>query len=107
MPAVSSYIGRDSEATSIKWNAAALPIYPRRRRRATMQAPKIAPGVFDVSIHQAMRIHHVPSGLGAPALPSARHQRRQAKTQRVVEQQIREQSLLKFVTVRAAAVRGR
>ena len=72
-----------------------------------MQAPKIAHGVFDVSIHHAMRIHHVPSGLGAPALPSVRHQRRQAKTQRVVEQQIREQSLLKFVTVRVSALRGR
>jgi len=64
-----------------------------------MQAPKIAPGVFDVSIHHALRIRNVAAGGVHAPVQSERHQRRQAKTQRVVEQQIREQSMLKFVTV--------
>ena len=64
-----------------------------------MQAPKIAPGVFDVSIHHTLRIRHVVPGNVHTAAPSERYQRRQAKTQRVVEQNIREQSMLKFATV--------
>ena len=71
-----------------------------------MQAPKIAPGVFDVSIHHTLRIRHVAPGNVHTAAPSERYQRRQAKTQRVVEQNIREQSMLKLVTVVAPFARA-